>query len=40
MDQQEFVTYDPEYNPLLSKTPLPKFDVKDMSYNFPNPTGK
>ncbi len=39
IDQQQFVTYDPAFDPRVSTTKPPPFDVKDMVYNWPNPTG-
>lgn len=34
IDQQQFVTYDPEFNPLISTQKPPGFDVKDVVYNW------
>ncbi|KAG2488926.1 hypothetical protein HYH03_012548 [Edaphochlamys debaryana] len=39
VDQQQFITYDPKYNPRLSRDKPLKFDVKEMVYNWPNPWG-
>lgn len=39
IDQQQFVTYDPAFDPRVSTAKPPQFDVKDMVYNWPNPTG-
>ncbi|KXZ54298.1 hypothetical protein GPECTOR_5g384 [Gonium pectorale] len=39
IDQQQFVVYDPQYNPRYSKQKIPGFDVREMVYNWPNPHG-
>ncbi|GFR47602.1 hypothetical protein Agub_g9337 [Astrephomene gubernaculifera] len=39
IDQQQFISYDPAYNPRLSRKKLPAFSVKDVVYNWPNPWG-
>ncbi|EFJ42611.1 hypothetical protein VOLCADRAFT_97259 [Volvox carteri f. nagariensis] len=39
IDQQQFISYDPRYDPARSTERLPYFDVTDIVYNWPNPWG-
>ncbi|GLC64014.1 hypothetical protein PLESTF_000109200 [Pleodorina starrii] len=39
IDQQQFITYDPQYDPASSIRKVPTFDVRDIVYNWPNPWG-